>query len=119
MLKLMPNKKASISKAEPPMKHFSPVISIMSRFLLKNLLRLLSIPQNKQAPTISRLPAMFSVSVSFWNSPFVVTNTTPISNIAIPRYSLLAPRSFRNMNAIRAVNRDSALRSRDVLIAVV
>jgi hypothetical protein len=62
---------------------------------------------------------MFSVRESFWNSPFVVTNTTPISNIIIPKYSFLAPRSLRNTNAIKAVNNDSALRSKDVLIAVV
>lgn len=60
-----------------------------------------------------------ALRVSFWNSPFVVTNTTPISNKAMPRYSFFVPLSLRNANAIRAVNRDSALRSRDVLIAVV
>lgn len=52
------------SKTAPPIKHFKPVIITMSRFLLRNLLRLLSIPQNKQAPIISKLPLIPEVNES-------------------------------------------------------
>jgi hypothetical protein len=52
MLKLNPRRNERASKAEPPMKHFKAVIIKMSLFLLRNLLRLLSIPQKKQAPMI-------------------------------------------------------------------
>ena len=107
------------SKANPPMKHFSPVTIMMSFFLLRNLLRLLSIPQKKQAPTIKTLPRMFSDKERFWNAPFVVTKITPTSNIRIPMYSFFAQRSFRKIKAIATVNSDSALRRRDALIAVV
>jgi hypothetical protein len=63
ILKLNPSRKEMPSNAKPPIKHFNPVTVIMSLFLLRNLLRLLSIPQKKQAPTISKLPRRFSVSV--------------------------------------------------------
>jgi len=43
----------------------------------------------------------------------------PRSSIRIPKYSLLVPLSFRKTNAPNAVNSDSALRSKDALIAVV
>jgi hypothetical protein len=119
MVKLNPSKKDMLNKAKPPTKHFKPVTRTMSLFLLKNLLRLLSMPQKKQAPMIKRLPSRFSDKESFWNTPFVVTKITPTSNIRIPMYSLFAQRSFKKINAIATVNRDSALRRRDVLIAVV
>lgn len=115
----MPRRKDMVNNARPPMKHFNPVTSIISRFLLRNLLRLLSIPQKRQAPIMSKFPRMFSVRESRRNSPFVVTKTTPISNMKMLRYSLLVPRSFRKTTAINTVNSDSALRSRDALIAVV
>lgn len=63
MLKLKPNKKDKSSKADPPMKHFNPVTRTMSRFFLRYLLRLLSSPQKKHAPIISKLPTKFSVNV--------------------------------------------------------
>ena len=118
MLKLNPRRKDMLSKAKPPMKHFSPVTSLMSLFRLRNLLKLLSIPQKKHAPIMRRLPITFSVNVSFWNAPFVVKKITPKSNIRIPMYSLFAQRSFKKIKAIATVNNDSALRSRDELIAV-
>src|SRR5512135_3054191 len=118
-LKLNPNIKDKTSSAEPPIKHFKAVMVIMSFFMLRNLLRLLSIPQKKQAPTTSRFPKRFWVSVSWSNEPFVVTKTTPMSSMRIPIYSLFEQRSFRNAKAMATVNSDSAFRSRDELIALV
>jgi len=119
ILKLNPRRKDMLSKAKPPMKHFSPVTIMLSLFLLRCLLRLLSIPQKKQAPIISKLPRRFSVKVSFWNAPFVVTKITPTSKSRIPKYSLFAQRSFKKINAITTVKSDSALSRREELIAVV
>lgn len=119
MLKLNPKRKDMPSKVKPPRKHFSPVTVMMSLFRLRNLLRLLSMPQKKLAPIMRRLPITFWVNVSFWKAPFVVKKTTLTSNISIPMYSRFAQRSFKKMKAIITVKRDSPLRSRDALMAVV
>lgn len=73
-----------MSRRTPPMKHLNPVTITMSRFLLRNLLKLLSIPQKRQAPTMSRFPAT-SVRVSLSNSPSVAINTTPTSRRRMPK----------------------------------
>ena len=119
IVKPIPSKNDIPSKAKPPMKHFRPVTIMMSLFRLRNLLRLLSIPQKKQAPITKRLPTMFSARDRFPKAPFVVTKITPTSNIRIPIYSLFAHRSFRKMKAIATVKSDSALSSKDAFIAVV
>lgn len=59
MLKLNPRTIDIISRAEPPTKHFKAVTANRSLFLLRNLLRLLSNPQNKHAEMIRTLPARF------------------------------------------------------------
>ena len=119
MKKLMPTKTDAISNNEPPMKHFKPVTKRMSLFLLSSLLRLLSIPQNKHALTMSTFPVTVSVRLSCPRFPLVVRNITPTKSMKIPAYSPFEQRSFRNERAINTVNNDSALRRSDALVAVV
>lgn len=87
----------------PPSRHFADVTSNKSSLKHSSLLRLLSIPQKRQAPTIITFPTNASVSVRLPNCAFVVKKTAPAIRRTIPNQSFLCAFSLRKKIAIRAV----------------
>ena len=98
MLSGMPNDTVKARRIIPSIKDFSCIIFVMSILWLSILLILLSNPQNKVAPMISKFPA-FIFSSELSNCRFVVTMITPIRTKAIAIYPIRFSFSPNNVNA--------------------
>lgn len=85
-LRLKPREYDTINRMKPPIPHFRPVKKNISRLLLKNLVKVVSMLQKKQDATTRRLPTKFWSKERFWRL-FVLKKIAPYSKRAKPAIS--------------------------------
>jgi hypothetical protein len=117
-LKLNPKVKHIKNKIDPPIAHFRPVMKNISLLLLRNLLKLMSMLQNKHAETTKRLPVKFWLKERFWRL-LVLKKIAPISKRANPRTSFFLANSLRKKMPMRIIKRISTLDRRAAFTAVI
>lgn len=118
MLSEIPNDTIKARRTIPPIKDFSCIIFAISILWVSILLILLSNPQNKVAPMISKFPAFISSS-ELSNCRLVVTMITPASTKAIAIYPIRFSFSPNIVNANSIEKMTSPFDRSELSIAVV
>ena len=116
--KLSWNIKAKERRENPPMEHFIALTNNNSRFLLINLLKLVSMLHKKAADTISKVP-ITCPGKKLVICPLVAKKTVPVIISRNPTISSFTNRSFRKNMPIITTKSISTFISSEALTAVI
>ena len=116
--KLSWNIKDKNSSENPPMEHFIALTNNNSRFLLINLLKLVSMLHKKAAETISRVPITWP-GEKLVICPLVAKKIVPVIMKRNPNISAFTNRSLRKNIPIITTKSISTFISNEALTAVI